>query len=487
MSKSNKKRGTFIHGIGASEHLDSSGERIRVEGIDITSLTKDGCLNFEHKSEEASQIVGKILEAKKILKRSDCTNDNHRHFWDQIKMPYLYVAGELFDAVGHSGAKDVAAMVKYDAQGHEKKESKNLINFSIEGSRLEKRGSEILKCIARKMTITLTPCNKVAIAEEMKRDDVNDSKAHKSDGDDFSFINDIIMEKGEHISSVKLAKATNWGEMGFINTNIKSEKVGKAMNYKPKRTFTPETAPDKMKVGDRIDHTQPKPTPKSGEYGNVVVKSKKKVKKGKIGESIKQVVGTLNVDATAKRVQRERERAGKPFDPDRTVVADKKRTILKAKVDRLAPEQQRAAARKQRQFFSPKKPTFTTEDARARTKTKEKMRATRQKLGKYDSNVRKAITASSGMGAPGTLTQGAALQSEEIVKPKLNKKQIKKIMKDISEESYKRFTKKEELFDFLSERLPNINDKEKMALAKAIAYIHEKKQELKLKTLVEDE
>ena len=101
-----KKRGTFIHGIGASEHLDSSGERIVVEGIDITSLIGDGCFNYEHKSEEASQIVGKILEAKKILKRSDCENESHEYFWDKVKMPYLYIAGELFDAVDHSGAKD---------------------------------------------------------------------------------------------------------------------------------------------------------------------------------------------------------------------------------------------------------------------------------------------------------------------------------------------------------------------------------------------
>ena len=77
MIKDGHERGTIIHGIAASEHLDSSGERIKIEGVDISSLTSDGVMNMEHQSKEASAIVGKILEAKKILKRSDCENEHH--------------------------------------------------------------------------------------------------------------------------------------------------------------------------------------------------------------------------------------------------------------------------------------------------------------------------------------------------------------------------------------------------------------------------
>ena len=162
MSKSKRKYGTFVDGIAASEHLDSSGERIKIKGVDISSLTKDGVITYEHKNEQSSQVVGKIIEAKKIYKRKDCENDRHKYYWDKCKMPFLYISAELFDAFGHTGAKDLIAHLEYDAQGHINKEARNVVNFSIEGARLETRGSDVNKCIARKVTATVTPCNKAA-------------------------------------------------------------------------------------------------------------------------------------------------------------------------------------------------------------------------------------------------------------------------------------------------------------------------------------
>ena len=182
MSKK-QENGTFIHGIAASEHIDSAGERIIISGVDISSLTKDGVFNYEHKSDTAGSIVGKILEAKKILKRAGCDNEYHKYFWDKVKMPFVYVAGELFDSVGHGSAKDVAAMLKYD-KNLNKEETKALVNFSIEGSRLQKDGSNILKCIARKVTVTITPCNKMAQAEQM---DAPSQKTKDSGGIDILF------------------------------------------------------------------------------------------------------------------------------------------------------------------------------------------------------------------------------------------------------------------------------------------------------------
>ena len=107
--------GTFVHGIGATEDLDSSGERIEIEGIIISSLEKDGIFNWEHELKAPSQTVGKILEAKKIFKFEDCENEDHRHFWFLAgEQPYLYTAGILFDRFGHVGANDVVAMLKFD-------------------------------------------------------------------------------------------------------------------------------------------------------------------------------------------------------------------------------------------------------------------------------------------------------------------------------------------------------------------------------------
>jgi len=488
-----KKRGTFIHGIGASEHLDSSGERIVVEGIDITSLIGDGCFNYEHKSEEASQIVGKILEAKKILKRSDCENESHEYFWDKVKMPYLYIAGELFDAVDHSGAKDIAAMVRYDAQGHENSEAKNLINFSIEGSRLEKRGSKILKCIARKITITLTPCNKVAVAEVMDREE-NSSESNAKDN--FTFISDILMGKSEQMSSVQ------------INKNM--------ANYEPKRTFTPESAPDKMKAGDRVDHTQPKEPSKPGAYGKVIIKSKEKKK-------------------TIEKAWRNGEYKPKY---EEYLTGDKAKAASAA-VERGVMKLQRQREEKERKD---KKGPDTNSITQKLTVSEKKPK---NKLSKYDSNVRKALTASCGLGAPSTLSGGASLQKENIVKAKEDdgktpdrkranrefrndrkyvkgklkgtpytddklqakvdnklaasekepanklskspKTDLKEVMKTISEDSFQRFVKKEELLDFLSKRLPNLDTRQINALAKTVAYVREKKQELKLKKLIDNE
>ncbi len=227
------KRGTFIHGIAASEHLDSSGERIKIEGVDVTSLTKDGTFNYEHDSKSPSSIVGKIWEAKKILKRSDCDNDHHRYFWDKIKMPFIYVAGELFDSVGHTSAGEVAAMLRYDQLDVMNKDAKKLINFSIEGSRVEKSGQIITKCIARKVSITLTPCNKVCEAEELKVD--ADAKK-ETDSGEFTFIQDVMSKADE--PSCEIMK----GEIPFLYENGEVEKKEPTPKQK-KQYAAPVSAP----------------------------------------------------------------------------------------------------------------------------------------------------------------------------------------------------------------------------------------------------
>ncbi len=163
-----KPLGTMIHGIAASEHLDSSGERISIRGLDITSLPVDGVFNWEHKNENSFQVVGKILKAKKIFSEQDCEDEHQLYFWQKAQAPYVYVMGELFDGVGHKAAAEVAAMVRYDSEARKAGRSgKNVINFSIEGSKLNKEGQEIQRSLGRKVTLTTAACNKVAVAEEL--------------------------------------------------------------------------------------------------------------------------------------------------------------------------------------------------------------------------------------------------------------------------------------------------------------------------------
>lgn len=331
------KRGTFIHGIAASEHIDSSGERIKIEGVDITSLTKDGTFNYEHDSKSPSSIVGKIWEAKKILKRADCESEHQKYFWDKIKMPFIYVAGELFDSVGHNQAGEVAAMLRYDQLDAMNKDAKRLINFSIEGSRVEKSGQIITKCIARKVSVTLTPCNKVCEAEELK---IDDGAKKESDSGSFAFVQDIMSKSDE--PSCQIMK----GEIPFLYKNEEVKMTPKQAVKEHKRLVTVLESPS---------HKDDKEEAK---------KQRKELKeyKEKLGKGEKKI---------------------NPKDP-----------VLN--YDKIAPKAPSEA--KQKQFAS----------------RVTRLQGVKKRLSKYDSNVRKALTASCGMGAPSTKVQGDALQKEDL-------------------------------------------------------------------------
>lgn len=184
---------TFIHGIGSSQNIDSSGEVVDIAGLDISSLEKDGIISYEHENAKVpdkdgklvemqikipSQVVGKILKAKKIFSEKDCGDEHQLYFWKKINTPYLYIVGVLFDDYTES-AKDVAGKFRYDADNKGKNE-RNVMNFSVEGSKLPnaKEGMIVTKSIARKVTLTGFPCNKVCIAEILpintkKEDDIS--------------------------------------------------------------------------------------------------------------------------------------------------------------------------------------------------------------------------------------------------------------------------------------------------------------------------
>jgi hypothetical protein len=152
--------GLKIDGIATSEHIDSSGELLIIENHDISDLIEGkGVLNFEH-SNKADDIIGAIIYAKKILKKSDCENDRQRKYWDTVEKPFVYIIGELYDDEEHPGAIAVAAMVRYYA----KKSEKLLTGFSIEGATLERDDYILAESVGRRVACTLRPCNKTAIA-----------------------------------------------------------------------------------------------------------------------------------------------------------------------------------------------------------------------------------------------------------------------------------------------------------------------------------
>lgn len=280
-----EKLGTIIHGIGASEHLDSSGERIEVKGIDTSSLTVDGLINFEHKSETSSQLIGKIIEAVKILKKEDCKNKHHEYFWEKAgKTPYLYIKAVLFDKFGHVGASDAVAMLNFDkamSKEENSKETRQVAGFSVEGSRLEKEGSLIKKCIARKMSFTAYPCNKACVAEILEPE----SEKKEGEGKLITLAELKAAFKKSQDIEMDLMKAEGKYNLG-LSHKLKPQAQSSTRNYTkisaghgehrpakpivPKQTVKPSqvTNDTKLKTGTRIQYSPQKPKTGSSIYNN---------------------------------------------------------------------------------------------------------------------------------------------------------------------------------------------------------------------------
>jgi hypothetical protein len=156
---------TYIDGIASSQAIDTAGEVVDLKGLDISSLV-GAALNWEHHSDVPAQIVGKILEAHKIFSKEDCQNERHLKFWNKCQIPFLYIAGRLFDDKKPS-AIECAALFHDDA---EHPNEHPMVGFSIEGSRLgEKAGMVVPRSIARKVTITNMNANKTCVAEVLPK------------------------------------------------------------------------------------------------------------------------------------------------------------------------------------------------------------------------------------------------------------------------------------------------------------------------------
>lgn len=164
------RTGMIIDGILGSECVDSSGEILDVAGADISDLEEGrGVLDYEHqgadekneKGEYKSQgqeIVGKIVSAKKVMKESDCDNSRERMYWQKVKHPFIYGICRLYDGAGHEGAKALAAQIR----DHHANGEPILVRFSVEGSTLEKDGNILKRSVIRRVALTLKPCNRTA-------------------------------------------------------------------------------------------------------------------------------------------------------------------------------------------------------------------------------------------------------------------------------------------------------------------------------------
>lgn len=160
--------GLLLDGVFASEAIDSSGEILDISGLDISDFEEGkGVANYEHQGHDkedhqGQEIVGKVIFSKKIYRESDAGNDRELMFWQKVRLPFLYGVVRLYDGAGHDGAKALAAIVR-DSHANEEP---TVVGFSIEGSTLDhdKSTNRLKSTIARRVAITLRPCNKQAVS-----------------------------------------------------------------------------------------------------------------------------------------------------------------------------------------------------------------------------------------------------------------------------------------------------------------------------------
>lgn len=277
----NSEIGTWIDGMIATEAVDSTGEIIDIKGIDISSIfdNKDASFNYEHKSDLPSQIVGKLVFAKKILKKSDCENKRHEHYWKMNReQPYLYGYGVLFDKLGHTSAKDVAVLFSFSGIVADGEEGKADIGFSIEGSRLQKEGNVIKKCILRSCAITQRPANKTCLAEKLTDEQADEltkpiakKKVEDSMKKSMQIETDLTKtEEFEVKAPKKSKKLDNPVREGIVSGLKKAKKYYTGLyqakpNAQPKKDFTPVPAGEVgTKTGTGVSEKRP------GEKPNVI-------------------------------------------------------------------------------------------------------------------------------------------------------------------------------------------------------------------------
>jgi hypothetical protein len=159
MKNTKKDPVVYIDGIASCEAIDTAAEVVSLQGLDCSTLV-GGAFNWEHKNSEPSQIIGKILKSKKIFSEKDCEDDRQLMYWNHCKIPFLYVMGRLFNDKKES-SKEVAALFIDD---YEHPNETPMVGFSIEGSKINKEGMTVTHALARKVTVTTNPANKLCIA-----------------------------------------------------------------------------------------------------------------------------------------------------------------------------------------------------------------------------------------------------------------------------------------------------------------------------------
>lgn len=513
---------TFCHGVASAQSLDKSGEIVDIKGLDISSLASTGIVNYEHKSDIPGQICGKILTAKKIFNKSDCSNEHELYFWNKTKNPFVYITAELLDDYCQSG-KDAAGILKYD---HDKKDqNKNsILGFSVEGSEIpNSRGGNkmvVARGIARKVTLTSAPCNSQCVAELLV--DAQDSQVK----DDFDSIFKNEQEaielfksgEGEKIYETYLAK-----KEGLVSVVGTAPLKDPATEYGGKHIKAGKTKSGKNVYthGNSENYSfNPQEHQENGEHHRhaVVISQNPKLNSNKEGRR----KGSANATASGGRKEN---RSALSLNDKRDVNTQQGKQQYMGKNEKACelhkstqpswspgkvsgdsvhyshPEHGTVSIQKQPSGeFHVKhqgklagvggvKGSFGT-SKEAGSHAKKYMQAISQKkmfapkmqnissetlMGKTE--LKKAITAGSTNAAPSTLVNGAAYQSENLMSKQASmgsedhefQGTKKKDWKKRAKEEYERWPHKEKFEKFMSARMPHLKLGEIQAIGKCLS------------------
>ena len=163
------KKPLEIDMIAGSQLRDTQGEMLSVEGADISDLMSGkGRLNDNH-GKGFFNSIGRVTSAKKIFKSEDCDNDRQKYYWDKVKAPFIYVAGQLYDDEEHPNAKAAAAILR----NIHKSDSPLQLKASVEGG-VVSRGISDPSLLARtkihSVALTFTPANNNTLVEPLSLD-----------------------------------------------------------------------------------------------------------------------------------------------------------------------------------------------------------------------------------------------------------------------------------------------------------------------------
>jgi len=214
------KKALEIDMIAGSQLRDTQGEMLSVEGADISDLIAGkGRFNDNH-GKGFFNSIGRITTAKKIFKSEDCDNERHTYYWNKVKAPYIYVAGQLYDDEEHANAKAAAAILR----NIHKTDCPLQLKASVEGG-VVSRGISDPSLLARtkihSVALTFTPANNNTLVEPTSLD-----KTQANEAADMLLIKSVLHLAQTNVPSFR--HITRDASAGKIQENL--NKIAELLN-----------------------------------------------------------------------------------------------------------------------------------------------------------------------------------------------------------------------------------------------------------------